>query len=111
MKFDMGASTLSSLSQQTSGSSDELGTLIQQLVAAVEPLQGKFNGQGRAAFDSFKARADEVSADLNQSLAAIQLGQSEMNTATQTGDQESADNAARSQGSANFDAARFSSSR
>lgn len=111
MKFDMGASTLSTLNQQTAGSNDELGSLVRQLVEAAAPLQGKFNGSGRAAFDSFKARADEISNDLNRSLSMIATGQTEMNTATQTGDQESADNANRSQGSANFDAARFASSR
>ena len=107
----MGSSTLSTLNQQTSGSNDELGSLVQQLVDAAAPLQGKFNGSGRQAFDSFKARTDEIANDLNQSLSMIATGQSEMNTVTQTGDQESADNANRSQGAANFDAARFASSR
>ena len=64
MKFDMGASTLSTLSKQTQGSSDDLGALIRQLIAAAEPLEGRFNGAGRAAFDSFKARADEITAEL-----------------------------------------------
>lgn len=111
MKFDMGSSTLSTLNQQTTGSTDELGTLVRQLADAVTPLEGKFNGSGRSAFDSFKARTDEISADLNQALSAIGIGQGEMNVATQTGDQESADNATRNQGAANFDSARFSSSR
>lgn len=107
MKFDMGATTLQTLSQQTHGSSDELTTLVQQLVDSVAPLEGKFNGSGRAAFDSFKQRADHISNELNSALATINIGQSDMNVATQTGDQESADNATRSQGSANFDAASF----
>lgn len=111
MKFDMGASTLGTLNQQTTGSNDELSTLVRQLADAAAPLQGKFNGNGRAAFDSFKMRTDEISADLNQSLSQIGIGQSEMNTVTQTGDQETADNANRNQGASNFDAARFSSSR
>ncbi|WP_344924556.1 hypothetical protein [Saccharopolyspora gregorii] len=54
MKFDMGSSTLSTLTKQTQGSSDDLGTLIRQLIAAAEPLEGKFNGAGRAAFDGFQ---------------------------------------------------------
>lgn len=111
MKFDMGSSTLSQLNQQTAGSNDELGSLVHQLVDAAAPLQGKFNGSGRQAFDSFKARADSIAGELNQSLSMIATGQSEMNTATQTGDQETADNANRSQGAANFDAARFGASR
>nr|WP_208392219.1 hypothetical protein [Auritidibacter ignavus] len=107
----MGSSTLSTLNQQTSGSNDDLGGLVRQLVDAVTPLEGKFNGQGRARFDEFKARTDEVADDLNSSLARIVQGQSEMDTATVTGDQETADNASQSQSKANFEGARFSSSR
>lgn len=107
MKFDMGASTLSTLSKQTQGSSDDLGALIRQLIAAAEPLEGRFNGAGRAAFDSFKARADEITAELNSSLRAILGGQSGMDTAFGQGDTEMADNAGSAQASANFDAARF----
>ena len=68
-------------------------------------------GQGRVKFDQFKARTDEIAADLNSSLSRIAQGQSEMNVATQTGDQETADNSTRNESSANFDGARFSSSR
>ncbi len=111
MKFDMGSTTLSSLTKQTQGSSEDLGALIQQLIVAAEPLQGRFNGAGRAAFDSFKANADAITADLNGALAAILGGQSGMDTAFVQGDTEMADNAATAQGAANFDAARFSGSR
>ena len=71
MKFDMGSTTLQTLTQQTQGSSDDLGTLITRLIAAAAPLEGSFNGAGRAAFDSFKARADQITADLNSALGAI----------------------------------------
>jgi uncharacterized protein YukE len=111
MKFDMGSETLAGLAKQTHGASEDLGSLIQQLIAAVEPLQGNFNGAGRAAFDAFKANADQITADLNSALAAILGGQSGMDTAFGQGDTEMADNATAAQGSANFDAARFSSSR
>ncbi|MFJ8094171.1 hypothetical protein [Streptomyces griseofuscus] len=53
MKFDMGAQTLSTLMRDSRGSSQDLGTLIRQLVQAAEPLEGKFNGAGRTAFDQF----------------------------------------------------------
>ena len=49
MKFDMGSSTLSTLSSGTEGSHQDLGSLVLRLVAAAEPLEGKFNGAGRAA--------------------------------------------------------------
>lgn len=107
MKFDMGSSTLSSLTKQTQGSSDDLGTLIRQLVEAATPLEGKFNGAGRAAFDGFKARADQITADLNGALSAILGGQAGMDSAFGQGDSEMSDNASSAQASANFDAARF----
>jgi uncharacterized protein YukE len=107
VKFDMGAETLTALTRQTQGSSDDLGTLIKQLIAAVTPLETTFQGAGRAQFDAFKAHADQVTADLNGALAAIIGGQSGMNTSFVSGDTEMADNASSAAGSANFDAARF----
>ncbi|MGP4109555.1 hypothetical protein ACTWP5_01385 [Streptomyces sp. 4N509B] len=107
MKFDMGTQTLQSLSRQSQGSSTDLGTLIQQLVSAAEPLEGRFNGQGKAAFDAFKARSDEIAHALNSALSAILGGQTGMEQAFGAGDQESTDNATQAMGSANFDAARF----
>ena len=107
----MGNTVLQTLTQQTQGSSDDLGTLINRLIAAATPLEGSFNGAGRAAFDSFKSRADQITADLNGALGAIVGGQSGMDTAFTQGDTEMADNATSTQGSANFDAARFSGAR
>jgi hypothetical protein len=107
VKFDMGSTTLGDLGKATTGSSDDLGTLIRQLIAAADPLEGKFNGAGKAAFDSFKARADEITAALNGSLQAILGGQSGMDAAFGTGDQEQETNAHQNMGAANFDAARF----
>ncbi len=111
MKFDMGAQTLSGLARQTQGASEDLGSLIRQLIVAAEPLEGNFNGAGRQAFDAFKASADATTADLNAALAAILGGQGGMDTAFVSGDSEMADNATSAQGSANFDAARFSGNR
>lgn len=111
VKFDMGQTTLSTLAGQTSGASDDLGTLITQLIAAVEPLEGDFNGAGRAAFDAFKSNADQVTADLNSALGAILGGQSGMDAAFSEGESEMSDNATAASGSANFDVARFSATR
>jgi hypothetical protein len=107
MKFDMGAQTLSALQRDSRGASDDLGALVRQLVQAAQPLEGKFNGSGRALFDQFKARADQISGDLNGSLAAILGGQSGMDGAFSSGDQEQGDNARQQMAAANFDAARF----
>ncbi|MEU4767756.1 hypothetical protein AB0H12_31345 [Actinosynnema sp. NPDC023794] len=111
MKFDMGAQALTNLTRQTQGASEDLGSLIRQLIAAAEPLQGVFNGAGRQRFDAFKANADTITAELNGALNAILGGQGGMDTAFGQGDTEMADNAASAQSSANFDAARFSGNR
>ena len=111
MKFDMGASTLTTLTKQTSSSNEDLGALVKELVAAAEPLEGRFNGSGRAAFDGFKARTDEVSAELNSSLAAVLGGIRGMDTAFMQGEQEMVDSTRAAEGSVSFDSARFSSGR
>ena len=109
VRFDMGQSTLSQLRQQTSGSHEDLGGLVRKLVAAAEPLEGKFNGVGKSTIDAFKSRADQVSADLNSALFAILFGQSGMDAAFRQGDQEQAESIRHTQAAANFDAARFGS--
>ncbi|WP_047871506.1 hypothetical protein [Nocardiopsis sp. RV163] len=106
-RWQIGDSTLTTLSQSTGTTGDELSSLIQQLVQAAEPLSGKFDGAGKAAFDSFKLRADAITADLRAGLGSIQEGQGGMNAAFVTGDQTMADDANQSMGSANFDAAKF----
>ncbi|MFI9238460.1 hypothetical protein [Streptomyces cinnamoneus] len=108
MKFDMGQTTLSGLVKKTHGSSGDLAGLVRQLVHAAQPLEGKFNGAGKAAFDQFKAHSDDVGAALNSSLRSILGGQSGMDSSFGQGDQESADNARQQMAAANFDAARFS---
>ncbi|MGW6736285.1 hypothetical protein [Streptomyces sp. NPDC055013] len=107
MKFDMGSTTLSELGKSTVGSGEDLGSMIQLLIQAAEPLEGKFNGAGKASFDTFKIHADEITDALNSSLSAILGGQSGMDTAFGTGDVELEDNANQNMGAANFDAARF----
>jgi uncharacterized protein YukE len=109
VRFDVGSQTLSTLTSQTQGASGDLGALIKQLIAAAQPLEGKFNGAGKAAFDSFKARADEITYELNSSLQGILGGIHGMDTAFVEGETEMADNSKSGLGAANFDAARFGS--
>lgn len=106
-RWEIGDNALTTLSQNTGNTGDELSSLIQQLVQAAEPLAGKFDGAGKAAFDSFKARADGITADLRAGLGSIQEGQTGMNTAFTTGAQTMADDASQNMGAANFDAAKF----
>lgn len=107
MKFDMGAQTLTTLTKQSSGSNQDLGALVRRFMDAASPLEGQFNGQGKASFDSFKSRSDQVSAELNSALASIVQGQSGMDTQFTQGDQNAADNARQAEGGADFDGARF----
>lgn len=106
-RYDMGQATLSTLRRHTGGSMQDLGALVKRLVVAAEPLEGRFNGAGKAAFDNFKAHADQVSANLNAALSAILRGQAGMDTAFVHGEQEMLDSTRSVQGAANFDAARF----
>jgi hypothetical protein len=52
-RWDHGEQTLVTLARGTQGSTQDLGTLVKQLIQAAEPLRGKFNGAGKAAFDNF----------------------------------------------------------
>lgn len=107
----MGSEVLSQLTKKTSTSNDDLGALVKQLARAGEPLEGKFNGAGRAAFDQFKAQSDQISVELNQALAAVLTGISGMDRSFKEGDSDMSDHTRSTEGSVSFDAARFSSSR
>ncbi len=109
MKFAMGESTLTRLTSQTSGSSDELGALVKELAQSAEPLQGQFNGAGRAAFDRFKNEVDRISVDLNGALGAVLQGIAAQDASYAQGDQEMSDQTASTQAGASFDAASFGS--
>jgi uncharacterized protein YukE len=107
MRFDMSSHTLPTLIRRTQGSHEDLGSLIRQLIAAAEPLEGKFNGAGKAAFDKFKAHADEITADLNSAVRSILGGQHGMNTSFVDGDQTMATSAHKAEGGADFTGATF----
>jgi uncharacterized protein YukE len=107
MRFDMGSEALPTLINRTQGSHQDLGALIRQLIAAAEPLEGKFNGSAKVAFDRFKARGDEITAELNSAVASILGGQQGMNTSFVDGDQSMADTSHGTEGSADFAGASF----
>jgi uncharacterized protein YukE len=106
-RYDMGAATLTGLRRQTGSSSQDLGSLVKKLIDDAEPLEGKFNGAGKAAFDGFKARADQISCALNGALASILSGQGGMDAAFQSGEQDMVASTNSVEGAADFDAARF----
>jgi len=107
VKFDMGASVLASLSQATSSASADLGSYVRRLADAAQPLEGKFNGAGRAAFDSFKARTDEIAVELNAALSAVLAGVQGQDRAFGQGDGQVADMSRQAAASVDFDAAKF----
>ena len=111
MKFAMGGDTLTQLTKKTSSSNEDLGALVKQLAESAEPLQGKFNGAGRAAFDRFKGETDRIAAELNGALAAVLGGISGQNEAFIAGEQQMVDETSATQSGAAFDAARFGSTR
>jgi uncharacterized protein YukE len=106
-RWDYGQETLVTLAKNTGGSTQELATLVKQLIAAAEPLVGKFDGAGKAAFDSFKARSDQITADLTTGLSSVNTGQVGMDKAFVAGDQTMMSDAQRNMASANFDGAKF----
>ncbi len=86
--FDMGAETLGTLTTQTSSSHDDLGAQVRLLAAAADPLEGRFNGEGRAAFDAFKDASDQIAIDLNTALAAVLEGIRGQNVAYVQGEEQ-----------------------
>jgi hypothetical protein len=109
MKFAMGAQTLSQLTTATSAASDDLGALVRELFVAAEPLQGRFNGAGRAAFDRFKANTDEIADELDAALVAVLGGIDGQNTAFVQGEQQMVDETHAAHSGAGFESARFGS--
>ena len=105
----MGAHTLATLQQATSSSSQDLGMYVRRLADAATPLEGKFNGAGRAAFDTFKANVDEIATSLNQALAAVLGGVQGQEKAFAQGDSQAADTTRQTMSGTDFDAARFGS--
>ena len=57
---------------------EELRLLEAMLFAAAEPIQGKFNGAGRAAFDRFKGETDQIANELNLSFKTVETHRENM---------------------------------
>jgi uncharacterized protein YukE len=109
LKFAMGRDTLTQLGQRTSSAGEDLGGLVKQLAIAAEPLENRFNGAGRAAFDRFKLATDDIATELNAALASVLTGIGGQNRAFIEGEQAIVDQTTSAQSGSAFDAARFSS--
>lgn len=110
MKFAMGSDTLGQLTKRTQSSGEDLGALVRELGDAAAPLEGRFNGSARAAFDQFKANTDQISVELSSALQAVLAGVAGMDRSFQESEAEMGDATRSTQGSVNFDSARFGSS-
>jgi uncharacterized protein YukE len=108
-RWDQGQETLVTLARNTGDRGEELAQLVRALIVAAEPLSGRFNGAGKAAFDNFKAHSDQIIADLKGGLNRVNTGQIGMEKAFAAGDQEMSDEASRTMSAANFDGAKFRS--
>lgn len=111
MKFSMGAEVLTQLTRRTSAAGDDLGALVRELARAAEPLEGRFNGAGRASFDRFRAHSEQIAFELDQALSGVLAGIAGMDRAFTEGDDEMSDRIRQAESSVSFDAARFGSSR
>jgi uncharacterized protein YukE len=107
LKFDMGSNTLTQLTRQTSGSSDDLGALVKDLARAAEPLQGRFEGAAKATFDRFHAHSGEIADNLNRALGSVLAGIASQNTAFIEGEQQMSDDTRAAMSAVSYDAGRF----
>jgi len=109
MYFKMTDDALPTLNKQTNASHADVGSLIKSLIAAVDPLVGKFEGAARVQFDDFKSRADQITVDLQNAIGAVGEGQAGMHTAFTTGTDEMMTNTRTTEGSADYSTANFRS--
>lgn len=109
MKFAMGTDTLGKLTKSTQTSGEDLGALVRKLGEAAAPLEGRFNGSARAAFDQFKFNTDQIAVELSSSLQAVLAGVSGMDRSFKESESEMADATRSTQSSVSFDSARFAS--
>jgi len=107
LKFAMGAEILSLLTQKTSSAGDDLGALVQKLAAAAEPLENRFNGAGRAAFDQFKVDVDDISVELNTALSSVLGGIAGQNRSFIEGEMAIVEETIAAKVGSAFEAARF----
>jgi hypothetical protein len=87
-KYDMEAVALSRHSSSIDAAYAELTRLVTTFYDSAQPLVRTFSGQGKAAFNRFKADTDRISADLKVSLASVHEGTQGQDAAFHAGDQE-----------------------
>lgn len=102
MKFSMEDQTLVNLGKRSQTESEDLVSLVRELVESAEPLEGVFNGPARAKFNDFKAKTDDITTSLNNALAGIVGAIAGQNLAFVTAADDGASAHDSAQGSADF---------
>ena len=94
--------TLVRLGQRSQTESEDLSTLVRNLVEAAEPLEGVFNGPARAKFNEFKSKTDQIATSLNNALAGLVGSISQQNLAFTTAAEDGASAHSSAEGSTDF---------
>jgi hypothetical protein len=109
VRYLMGRQTLTTLTTQTSGSTDELRTLLHQLAAAAVPARDKLVGDNWVALTNFINHTDDIATELHVALNRVLEGTHGQNVAFREADAAQADSTRAAMGRADFDSARFTS--
>lgn len=102
-EFLGGNTAFSTVSDSTHISIGDLQATMNALRNSSDPLEGKFVGRGRAAWDNFHQNMEVFSAVVGHILQKINNSQGELNRVFNQGDVEQEENATRSMGSAAMD--------
>ncbi|NLS09979.1 hypothetical protein HGQ17_08205 [Nesterenkonia sp. MY13] len=105
IRFDMEEDILERQMNRSSTESEELNRAIENFKAAAAPLEGKFNGSAKAAFNNFKVRTDEISTTLNNALVGICQSIEGQNTSFRSGVSDATDYHQSQMNTANWDGA------
>ncbi|GEK81477.1 hypothetical protein [Agrococcus baldri] len=100
--FNMTQNALLDLGKRSETESEDLGTLVRQLVEAAEPLQNTFNGPAKGTFNSFKGKTDMIASQLNGALGAIVGSISGQNMSFVQGAEDGADTHKSTEGATDF---------
>lgn len=106
-ELDFHQASFSKMTSNTGESGEQLSTLVNRLVNAVDPLKDKFEGSGRNSLDELHRRAEAVSILVGSDLSNLNEGQREMMNAVMQGDQSMADSTQSQMNAANFDAGKL----
>jgi uncharacterized protein YukE len=106
-RIDVSTDSANDLITTTEQAFQELGSQVNKLMTAAEPMGESFSGDAKIEFDALNARAGEVADTLNKGLGRINEGQADFTKVILAGDSEMADEARSQMSAANFDAAKF----